>query len=408
MKRITLTYRFLMIVVFTTFICLGTHAQDKKFLERGHTYEWSIEDENIDYRWELRDLYDLDPLKSSVQAGNDFEYTFDQPGWYELKVYFQDVSSGEVHDRYCPSDATIWLIYVNNFPDFKVEIKEGDNLSFCQKDTLCLHPDITATRINEDPTVTQTDYVINLKEFDFRWYNSTNEVVGTDTLLKVTSEDNYYLEVYYKYNQSLKLNKPDAEKDFFVEEHLLPVVNIAGEYVYAPGTDMTIDEANGPHFYKKYEWFSKINNDTDLVYRNDSKTYSKLIKGAGDYKLQVTDEYGCVNSATTVVDMWENVAMSTAFSPNGDGNNDALLIHGDLDNVKENTFVLTIYDRSGLKIFESTNINEMSKSRDAKGWNGRNMYTGELCPVDGYVYFMQVEFTDGQKMQKKGVVSLLR
>ena len=50
----------------------------------------------------------------------------------------------------------------------------------------------------------------------------------------------------------------------------------------------------------------------------------------------------------------------------------------------------------------------MSKSRDAKGWNGRNMYTGELCPVDGYVYFMQVEFTDGQKMQKKGVVSLLR
>lgn len=412
MKRNTLTYRFMMIFAFVALLCADAFSQDDtKYLERGRTYEWSVDDDDYEYRWELRGLDGDIALKSSTQVGNDFEYTFKQAGWYELRVYFQENVSG-VPGGICPSDAVLKKIYVYDYPDFKVDIKELKPFNFCHKDTLLLHAEITADRKNVDPSITQDNYVVNTDDFIFEWYNSSNELVGSDTFLNVTSEDNYYLQIHYKYNSTEGTGNPDASYDdgngFFVEEFPLPEVIIGGADTYAPGIELTIYEENGADFYKKYEWFSMINGNTDYVSIDESTTNTTKVDGAGKYKLIVTDEHGCVNSSVVEIDLWENIAISTAFSPNDDGDNDVLFMHGTVDDVVENSFSLVIYDRKGTKVFESNNINDMLESRNAKGWDGNNMFSGVKCPVDGYIYFFQLEFTDGQVFKKNGTIALLR
>lgn len=58
----------------------------------------------------------------------------------------------------------------------------------------------------------------------------------------------------------------------------------------------------------------------------------------------------------------------------------------------------TIYNRQGLKIFETTNRNE--------GWDGR--YKGVVQPMDVYAYTLEVVFTDNTTATKKGDITLIR
>ncbi len=56
-----------------------------------------------------------------------------------------------------------------------------------------------------------------------------------------------------------------------------------------------------------------------------------------------------------------------------------------------------IYNRWGSVVFQTTNRNE--------GWDGK--YKGSLQPKEVYHFVLDVEFTDGQKYQKKGDITLL-
>jgi gliding motility-associated-like protein len=83
-----------------------------------------------------------------------------------------------------------------------------------------------------------------------------------------------------------------------------------------------------------------------------------------------------------------------AFSPNGDGNNDILYIHGKA--IFQLSFKL--YDRWGHLVFETSTLDN--------GWNG--IYNGQPAPTEGYAYLMDVTFTDGVTLTKKGSITLLR
>jgi gliding motility-associated-like protein len=83
------------------------------------------------------------------------------------------------------------------------------------------------------------------------------------------------------------------------------------------------------------------------------------------------------------------------FSPNGDGKNDFFTIKGILD-FPENE--LTIYNRWGEKVFEST--------EQSKGWDGR--YKGEIQEMEVYGYTLKVEFFDGTKDARSGNITLLK
>jgi gliding motility-associated-like protein len=64
------------------------------------------------------------------------------------------------------------------------------------------------------------------------------------------------------------------------------------------------------------------------------------------------------------------------------------------------SYSLTIFDRWGKKIFETSDINE--------GWNGLVNNTGVMCPVGAYVYSIQFESALEEIFQKRGTITLIR
>lgn len=86
-----------------------------------------------------------------------------------------------------------------------------------------------------------------------------------------------------------------------------------------------------------------------------------------------------------------------AFSPNNDGHNDLFVLRGWLNNCVSD-FSLNVFDRWGEKVFES---NDPSKS-----WDGT--FRGKTLDPNVFVYFINANVNGGDKIHKKGNISLIR
>jgi len=118
------------------------------------------------------------------------------------------------------------------------------------------------------------------------------------------------------------------------------------------------------------------------------------------YTVTVTDINGCTSEAsiTITVDpaICSNVFLPTAFTPNGDGNNDEFMLRSDaaVDEID-----LQILDRWGKEVFRTTDQNE--------GWNGFHRQTGHELSPDVYAYCLKVT-CNGQETISAGHVTLIR
>lgn len=126
-----------------------------------------------------------------------------------------------------------------------------------------------------------------------------------------------------------------------------------------------------------------------------SKPYSTII-----YQVQITDVYGCVNSDTTIVRVKDFVCdepyifIPNAFSPNNDGQNDVLLVRGEVIE----TMHLSIYDRWGEKVFETEHVNQ--------GWDG--IYQGKPADPAVFVYHLTATCVNKAEFKKQGNITLIR
>jgi gliding motility-associated-like protein len=89
-----------------------------------------------------------------------------------------------------------------------------------------------------------------------------------------------------------------------------------------------------------------------------------------------------------------DVFIPNAFSPDGDGLNDEILVRG--VNVKDMT--LSIYNRWGDLVFETSNQNN--------GWDGT--HNGKEADPAVYVYYLNITCVDGQRYEGEGNITLLR
>lgn len=105
-----------------------------------------------------------------------------------------------------------------------------------------------------------------------------------------------------------------------------------------------------------------------------------------------------VNSAavkgTSNNPLGNQIFVPNAFTPNGDGKNDILYVYGTA--IKSVTF--SIYDQYGQLMFKGTS--------QANGWDGT--FKGSNQPVAVYVYYVEAIMNDGETVNKKGSVTLLR
>lgn len=122
-----------------------------------------------------------------------------------------------------------------------------------------------------------------------------------------------------------------------------------------------------------------------------------------EYVVLATNDYGCSDKDTVVIRIICNqsqVFIPNTFTPNGDGQNDVFYPHGTgLDKVKS----FRVYNRWGQLVFEKNNFQVNDRS---SGWDGT--FNGEEQNPDIYVYVMEAVCENGEAINWKGDVALIR
>ncbi len=122
------------------------------------------------------------------------------------------------------------------------------------------------------------------------------------------------------------------------------------------------------------------------------------------YQVTVTDENGCsaTDEVQIIIDRDRSVFVPSGFTPNGDGMNDVLMVHG-----QEGTKVLVfrVYDRWGELVFRAYNydINSLSSQNV---WDGT--FKGNLMNPAVFVWHLEVEYIDGRTESFEGNSTLIR
>lgn len=131
-----------------------------------------------------------------------------------------------------------------------------------------------------------------------------------------------------------------------------------------------------------------------------SPTYS--YNSIGDYhcSLTVTSNKGCTDTKSMLLKVNEEFTFYApdAFTPDQDYKNETFKVFG--NGIDPSQFSLQVYDRWGMKIFESDDLNE--------GWNGTLNNSGSETPVGSYRWVCIYKNTNGNKNKKTGTVALIK
>ena len=117
-----------------------------------------------------------------------------------------------------------------------------------------------------------------------------------------------------------------------------------------------------------------------------------------NYVVEGIDINGCKDVDTVLVTVKSAlcpIAIPTGFSPNNDGVNDAFRV---LSRCSIQNFDLLIINRWGELVFESND--------QSIGWDG--IYKDREQPINTYVYYITGIFSNGEKVNLTGTITLLR
>ena len=216
------------------------------------------------------------------------------------------------------------------------------------------------------------------------WNFGDNTIIRNETQLQhgYNAPGDYLITLTARYRLC-----PDTtyKKAFTVNGY--PVVNLGPDTSICPnGSAITISDninAGNPNAM----WLWNTGDTTSSISATTDGRYSTVVT---------------VNGCSTAdsIDVFKNCYLNipNVFSPNNDGVNDyffprQLLGKGVV------SFTMDVYDRWGLEIFQTHNI-------DGRGWDGK--YNGANQPEGVYIYVIQVQFQNGETQTSKGNVTLLR
>ncbi|MEM6318018.1 MAG: proprotein convertase P-domain-containing protein [Bacteroidota bacterium] len=120
------------------------------------------------------------------------------------------------------------------------------------------------------------------------------------------------------------------------------------------------------------------------------------------YEIYAVDENGCeaADQLTILVTNSRKISIPSGFTPNGDGTNDRLIIHGK-EGIKIESFI--IFDRWGTTVFESRNL---TINDEFSGWDGT--FRGKSLNTGVYPWLLNVVYPNGSRETLKGNTTLLR
>jgi len=199
--------------------------------------------------------------------------------------------------------------------------------------------------------------------------------------------------------QLIAVDPNTCNKRDTITKNVIVVNKPTASYTYSPNPtmpNMPIQLVNTSSGGVSYKWI--FGDGKTLVTAKRDTTISYQYQKTGTYNvcLVVFNAAGCSDTTCTQIDISVEVGYSVpnAFSPNGDGVNDRVFVRG--FGVSKLSF--QIFNRWGELVFATTDINA--------GWDG--YYKGKLQAQDVYHYAAVVEFYTGEKLAKKGDITLLR
>jgi gliding motility-associated-like protein len=141
-----------------------------------------------------------------------------------------------------------------------------------------------------------------------------------------------------------------------------PVVNLTDKPFLCAGEPIQLDAGAG---FASYLW------------QDGSTGRYYTATNAGIYRVTVTDVHACTGSDSVELKSCDStIFIPTAFSPNGDGENDSFRVVSTADNVSG--FSMLIYDRWGALVFQTTDFHS--------GWNGQ--LQGRPAPAGTYAWMI--------------------
>ncbi len=136
----------------------------------------------------------------------------------------------------------------------------------------------------------------------------------------------------------------------------------------------------------------------DLFINNGQSSVYAQVPNTRYIYLTVADRFGCSNVDSLLINTRPccDITLPTAFSPNNDGQNDRFRI---ITQGNHAVSIFRIVNRWGQTVYESLNEND-------GGWDG-NMQ-GQPQPIGTYQYFLRYRCFNGEIIEKKGDVILIR
>lgn len=139
-------------------------------------------------------------------------------------------------------------------------------------------------------------------------------------------------------------------------------------------------------------WYWAFGDSSAANTQNTTHAYNT--QGDASVLLVVRDINGCLDSARQDISIILLPDVPTAFSPNGDGQNDFFLVRGG----PFKSINVRVYNNWGQLVFETND--------QLDGWDGK--FKGIDQPMSVFVWVVEVEMFNGKTIKKTGDVTLLR
>jgi len=294
------------------------------------------------------------------------------PIWAKFDSAGKRVITLQVTNKKCKSPITSYILDVRQAPNVSTNIRR----EVCQGDIL----DVSLGYANE-------------KIDNFNWNFDGGEIVfgseGGPYGIRYNTSGQYIIEMVANTNSCPSIPRFDT-----VTVHTLAdahIGTVSNSNICAGDSIVFTTERYNPAYL--YQWQPAIYFGTQ---NNQSQVYG-FIEHSGYVKLQVTTEFGCTSTDSTLISAQPccEVFFPNAFTPNGDGKND-IFRPVSAGNQVIKTFFVT--NRWGQKVFETVNPHI--------GWDGK--LNGVLQDLGTYYYFIKYVCANGRVFEEKGEVILLR
>ncbi len=152
----------------------------------------------------------------------------------------------------------------------------------------------------------------------------------------------------------------------------------------------------------EYDLFWTSDPDGILPCTSCDSTTIVAIENTTVVAVEAIDDAGCVayDEKKIFIQRANHVSIPTAFTPNGDNQNDRLFVYGTPGAIVQ---VFSVYNRTGVRLYYDSNI---EVNQENKGWDGT--FKGKQVSTGAYVWTAVAIFADGRSGTFSGTVQLIR